>query len=777
MIKIANTAVIGAGVMGSAIAAHLANAGFPVVLLDVIPWGATDRNAIAKSAIERLLKSAPPAFMHTKAARLVRPGNLTDDLILLRDSDWIIEAVVEDMDVKRSVYCKIEEIRKDDSIVTSNTSTLRLAQLCERLPERFCRDFLIAHFFNPPRYVRLLELASGPATRPEALTAVRDVADRRLGKCALLCRDTPGFIANRIGAFWLESAITQALDHGLTVEEADAVMSRCLGIPRTGVFGLLDLIGLDLILTVDDSLVRALPAEDPYHQVRRDLPLMREMVAQGFTGRKGEGGFYRLRTDAGGTIKEAMDLKTGNYRPAAKSTPEDAQQFRSLDLRELIEQPGKFATYASAVLLPLFSYTAKIAPEIANDILAIDRALELGYNWKRGPFELMDKFGLSAIATYLSREGREVPPLLERALSAGGFYRLDAGRRQYLDARGSHTDLQREPGVYLLSDLKLRDRPLVDNKAASLWDIGDGVVCLEIHTKMNTVDADVLLMIRRALEVVQSGFRALVIYNEGEHFSAGVNLSFVLFATHVAAWSQIEELLIQGQQTYQALKYASFPVVAASFGYALGGGCELILHCDAIQAHAESYIGLVETAVGLIPGWGGCKEMLERLSATPALPRGPMPGVAAAFETIGLAKTAKSAFEAKEMGFLRSNDRITFNRDRLLADAKNRALELAGNYRPPEPANLVLPGPSGKAALLLMTSELRAQGKLAAHDETIATLLAEVLSGGPDTDAAKSVSEDQILRLEREAVLHLLRTEETTARIEHMLNTGRPLRN
>jgi 3-hydroxyacyl-CoA dehydrogenase len=777
MIKISNTAVIGAGVMGSAIAAHLANAGFPVVLLDIIPNGATDRNAIATRAIERLLKSDPPAFMHKKAARLVRPGNITDDLILLRDSDWIIEAVVEDVEVKRSICGKIEEVRKDDSIVTSNTSTLRLAQLSEGLPQRFCRDFLIAHFFNPPRYVRLLELASGPNTRAEALATIRDVADRRLGKCPLVCRDTPGFIANRIGAFWLESALAQALDHGLTVEEADAVMSRCLGIPRTGVFGLLDLIGLDLILRVDDSLTQALPPEDPYHHVRRDLPLLREMVAQGLTGRKGKGGFYRLRTDSGVTLKEAMDLQTGNYRPAAKSTSEDAQQIRSLDGRELLEQPGKFGRYAWAALAPLLSYTAKIAPEIAADISAIDRALELGYNWKRGPFALMDEFGASTIATRLSREGQEVPPLLERAISAGGFYRVDQGRRQFLDARGSYTDLKREQGVDLLSDLKIRDRPLADNKAASLWDIGDGVVCLEIHTKMNTVDADVLLMIRRALEVVQSGFRALVIYNEGEHFSAGVNLSLVLFATHIAAWSQIEELLIQGQQTYQALKYSPFPVVAASFGFALGGGCELILHCDAIQAHAESYIGLVETSVGLVPSWGGCKAMLERLSVAPSLPRGPLPAVAAAFDTIGLAKMAKSAFEAKELGFLRPNDRITFNRDRLLADAKNRAVELAENYRSPEPAKLTLPGPSGKAALRLMAKELRGQGKLTLHDEFIATLLAEVLSGGPSADPSQPVTEDQILRLEREAVLHLLRTEASAARIEHMLNTGRPLRN
>jgi 3-hydroxyacyl-CoA dehydrogenase len=777
MTSISNTAVIGAGVMGAAIAAHLANAGCPVLLLDIIPDGATDRNAIATLAIERLLKSDPPAFMHTKAARLVRPGNITDDLISLRDTDWIIEAVVEDLEVKRSLYRKIEEVRKDDSIVSSNTSTLRLAQLSEGLPQRFCRDFLITHFFNPPRYVRLLELIASPNTRPEALATVHDVADRRLGKCPLSARDTPGFIANRIGAFWLESALAQAMDQGLTVEEADAVMSRSLAVPRTGVFGLLDLIGLDLILTVDASLVRALPAEDPYHQIRRDLPLLREMVAQGLTGRKGKGGFYRLRTGADGTIKEAMDLNTGSYRRAAKSISEEDQQLRSADLRELIEEQSKFGRYVSAVLLPLFSYTAKIAPQIADDISAIDRALELGFNWKRGPFALMDELGTSVVATKISREHREVPPLLEQAVSAGGFYRINAGRRQYLNPRGSYTDLRREAGIDLLSDHKLRCQPLAANKAASLWDIGDGVACLEIHTKMNTVDADVLAMLGSALKIVQSGFRALVLYNEGEHFSAGVNLSLVLFATNIAAWSRIEELLIQGQQTYQALKYSPFPVVAASFGFALGGGCELLLHCDAVQAHAESYIGLVETAVGLIPGWGGCKEMLERLSVAPSLPRGPMPAVAAAFETIGMAKTAKSAFEAKELGFLRPNDRITFNRERLLSDAKNRALELAQNYRPPEPVKLTLPGPSGRAALLLMAKELRAQGKLTAHDELIATLLAEVLSGGPAADSSVPVSEEQILDLEREAVLSLLRTEATAVRMEHMLSTGRPLRN
>lgn len=775
MDAIKNAAVIGAGVMGAAIAAHLANADIPVILLDIVPESATDRNAIAKQAIERLLNSEPPAFMQRRAARLIRPGNISDDLILLKDVDWIIEAVSEQIDVKRSLYRAIEDIRKDGAIVTSNTSTLTLAQLSEGLPERFCRDFLIAHFFNPPRYVRLLELVAGPTTRPEAVATIRELADRRLGKHPILCHDTPGFIANRIGAFWLELAVIQAIEMGVNVEEADAVMSRFLSIPRTGVFGLLDLIGLDLMLQVDKSLTQSLPAHDEYCRIRRDLALLNDMVAQGLTGRKGKGGFYRVSRDQNVSVREAIDLQSGRYRPLIKPSLEDSAQ--PYDLRAHLDRSDWAGRYVSTVLTRLLAYAAKIAPEIAADLSTIDRALELGYNWQQGPFALTDKLGADYLARRLKRDGVELPPLLEKAAERGGFYRVKDGHTQQLDFSGRYVDLTAEIGAARLADLKLTRRPIAGDKSTSVWDIGDGVACLEIHTKMNTLDGDVLAMIRKALEIVQSDFRALVIYNEGEHFSAGANLGMLLFAANVAAWPRIDELLTQGQQTFQAIKYSPFPVVAASFGFALGGGCELLLHCDAVQAHAESYIGLVETAVGLVPGWGGCKEMLLRYRAAPDLPRGPMPAVAAAFETIGLAKMAKSAFEAKELGYLRPSDGITFNRDRLLDDAKSRALELAANYQPPKSAMLSLPGPSVKAALALMAGELRAQGRATAHDEIVATLLAEVLTGGPTADLSGPVSEDGILNLERKALLRLLRTEATLARIEHMLNTGRPLRN
>jgi 3-hydroxyacyl-CoA dehydrogenase len=776
MSEIKKAAVIGAGVMGSAIAAHLANGGVSVMLMDIVPKGAKNRNAIAQGALEKLLRSEPPAFMHKKAAHLITPANVEDHVDLLSDADWIIEAIVEEWKTKRDLYQRIEKVRKEGSLVSSNTSTLTLARLLDGMPERFARDFLITHFFNPPRYMRLLELVAGPKTRPEAAAAIRDFADRRLGKTVVLAHDTPGFIANRIGAFWLECAVAEAVDRGLSIEEADAVTGRSFGVPKTGVFGLLDLIGLDLMVKIDASLAEILPANDPYQAIRRELPLLGRMVERGYTGRKGKGGFYRLRGSGGESGKEAIDLTSGDYRTTTKPVLESLDVGGAAGLRTLIEHPDKGGRYAWAVLSQTLAYTAALVPEIADDAHTVDRAMQLGYNWMHGPFELIDRLGAGYLAKRLREDGKEVPPLLEKAAGTGGFYRVQDGCLQHFTA-GGYVDAPRKDGILLLSDIKLVKKPLAQNSSASLWDVGDGVVCLEVHTKMNTIDPGVFAMIGKALEIVQSGYKALVIYNEGQHFSAGVNLGLTLFAANVAAWPMIEDLLTQGQELYRALKHATFPVVGASSGLALGGGCELLLHCDAVQAHAESYIGLVETAVGLVPSWGGCKELLGRLSGDPRRPRGPMPPVAAAFETIGLAKVSKSAFEAKEMGFLRPTDGITFNRDRLLADAKAKALELAAGYRPPEPLQLSLPGPAGKAALGLALRDLSAKGVATAHDETVAAALAEVITGGVRADPTEPVNEGEVLRLERAAFMRLVKSEATLARMEHMLETGKPLRN
>lgn len=775
--SIEKVAVIGAGVMGGGIAAQVANAGVPVLLLDVVPDGAENRNAVAEGAIARMLKADPAPFMSKRAAGLVTPGNIEDHPAALADCDWIVEAVVERLDVKQDLYRKIDAARKPGSIVSSNTSTLPLAKLTEGLPEGFARDFVITHFFNPPRYMRLLEIVSGPATRPEAVETMSAFADLRLGKGVVRCNDTPGFVANRIGTFWIQCAMVEALDRGITVEEADAVMGRPLGIPKTGVFGLLDLVGIDLMPHVDRNLAETLPADDAYRTIRRELPLIAQMIEEGYTGRKGKGGFYRLNKSGGKRVKEARSLATGDYAPAAKPALESLQASKAGGLRALVEHEDRGGRYAWAVLSQTLAYAASLVPEIADDIHAVDRALQLGYNWTYGPFELIDRLGADWLAGRLEETGAAVPPLLKAAAAAGGFYRVEAGRRQRIAVDGGYEDLPRPDGVLRLADIKLRSRPLAKNGSASLWDVGDGVTCLEIHTKLNTIDPEVLALIKTAIDITAKDHKALVIYNEGDHFSAGANLGLALFAANTALWPMIEDMVAQGQKAYMALKRAPFPVVAAPSGLALGGGCEILLHADAVQAHAESYIGLVEVGVGVVPAWGGCKELLARLAADPKRPHGPMPPVVQAFQTIGLADVAKSAHEAREKGFLRPMDGITFNRERLLADAKAKALLLAEGYAPPEPIALSLPGPSGKAALDLAVRDLSAKGMTTPHDETVADALAEVLTGGPDADHIEPVPEDDLLKLERAAFMKLVRTGPTLARMEHTLETGKPLRN
>ena len=770
-------AVIGAGVMGSGIAAQIANAGVPVLLLDVPADNGGDRSALARNAIQRMLKTEPAPFMHKAAAKLVEPGNTEDDLGHLAEVDWIIEVVVEDLEIKRALYARIEAVRKDGSIVSSNTSTLPLSTLVEGQPERFARDFLITHFFNPPRYMRLLELVAGENTRPEALHEIEVFADRRLGKSCVLCNDTPGFVANRIGNFWIQCAVNETRDHGLSVEEADAVMSRPLGIPKTGVFGLLDLVGLDLIPKVDASLAAALPEGDAYHGIRRGWDLLDRLIAEGSTGRKGKGGFYRLDKSGGKRVKEALNLETGDYATAAKPVLESLSASKAGGLKALVAHPDRGGRFAWAVLSQTLAYAATHVPETTGAIHDVDRALKFGYAWKFGPFEMIDQLGAADFAARLTEEGQAVPPLLATAAEAGGFYRTEGGRLQYMSVEGSYENVPRPEGVLLLEDVKRASERLVGNGSASLWDIGDGVACLEVHTKLNAIDPEVLTIIEKSIKLVASDYKALVVYNEGSNFSAGANIGLALFAANTALWPMIEGLVEQGQKAYRKLKHAPFPVVSAPSGMALGGGCEFLLHSDAVQAHTESYIGLVEAGVGLVPGWGGCTELLSRLAADPKRPNGPMPPVLEAFETIGMAKVAKSAFEARELGFLREADGITFNRERLLAEAKAKALELASDYSPPEPVELTLPGPAAGAALRFALKDLRMKGAATAHDMVVAGELAEVLSGGEKADVTEPMAPEAVLALERKAFMTLIRTEPTLARMEHTLETGKPLRN
>jgi 3-hydroxyacyl-CoA dehydrogenase len=769
-------AVIGSGVMGSQIAGHMANAGIPVVLLDIVPKDNEDRSALARGAVERLLKMEPAPLMHPKNAKLITIGNLDDDLDQLKDCDWIVEAVLENPQVKSDLYRKIDQVRKIGSVVSSNTSTIPLGKLIEGQSETFQRDFMITHFFNPPRYLRLLELVICSKTRPDAVAIIRDCCDRRLGKGVVDCKDTPGFIANRLGTFFIQAAINATLDHKLTVEEADAVCGKPMGIPKTGVFGLLDLIGLDLMPLIAKSLMTSLPFADEYRVIYRDVPLFNKMIADGYTGRKGKGGFYRLTKTDSGKVKEAINLQTGNYEPSAKvklATLESAGK----DLRALCDAPDKIGRFAWDVLSQALCYSTSLVPEIADDILAVDAAMRLGYNWQWGPFELLDKLGPTWFANKLRQSGKPVPEFVLKA-EGKSFYRTDKGRLEYLTRDGSYAPVVRSPGVLLLADVKRATKPVLKNGSASLWDIGDGVLCFEFTTKMNTIDPDLLGLLKKSVDTITASngqYKGLVVYNETDNFSVGANLGLALFALNIAMYPAIDDLITKGQEAYQAIRFAPFPTVAAPQGMALGGGCEITLHCAAVQAYAETYMGLVEVGVGVIPGWGGCAQMLGRAFTDKKRFGGPIPPISQVFETISLAKVSKSADEAKALHYLRSSDGITMNRDRLLHDAKQRVLDLAKDYRPPEPWQMNLPGPTGSAALGLAIEGFRLMGKALPHDVTVSKALAKVLCG--DGDFLAPTTEAQVLALEKREFMNLVHLPETQARIEHMLVSGKPLRN
>ncbi len=770
---IGKVAVIGSGVMGSGIAAQIANAGVPVLLLDIVGKG-DDRTAPARGAVEKLLKTEPAPLMSPRAARLITPGNLEDDLAKVAECDWIVEVVLERLDVKQDLYRKLDVVRRPGTPVSSNTSTIPLAKLIEGMPDAFARDFMITHFFNPPRYMRLLEVVTGPATDPAMVEKISAFADVKLGKSLVTCNDSPGFIANRLGIYWLQVALKTAVDDKLTIVEADAVMGKPFGIPGTGVFGLMDLVGLDLGPHINASLAAALPKTDAFHATLHDFPLLTRMIADGYTGRKGKGGFYRMDKTGGKKQKQAIDLASGHYAvPDAAEFPE--LKGSEKDLKRLMSSDSRLGRYAWDVMGRVLAYAASLVPEAVGDITGIDEAMRLGYNWKQGPFEIIDKLGAAWLAAKLEANDLAVPPLL-KDVGDGTFYRVENGRRQFFGLDGAYHDIVRPEGVLLLEDIKLAQKPLLKNGSAAVWDLGDGVLCLEFTSKANSMDDQIMDLIGKTIRLVKAEHKALVVYNEGTNFSVGANLGLALFAANIAAWGEIEKLIFAGQTTYTQMQRAPFPVVSAPAGMALGGGCEILLHSDAVQAHAELYAGLVECGVGLIPGWGGCKEMLVRWAADPKMPKGPMPASSKVFEMVSTATVSKSAEQAREMKILRDGDAITMNRYRLLADAKAKALALAVDYKPPAEQTIRLPGASGRVAMAGAVAGFHKRGVATNHDVTVAAGLAEVLTGGP-ADPVDELTEGDLLALERHVFMRLIKTSGTLARIEHTLETGKPLRN
>lgn len=812
---IKKAAVIGAGVMGAGIAAHLANAGYEVELLDRVDPKGPNRTAIAEGAIEKLLKTNPAPLMHKKNARKIRPGNTEDHMDRLKDCDIVIEAVFEDPKVKSDIFKKIDANRKPGAIVASNTSTIPLKNLIADQSDAFKKDFVITHFFNPPRYMPLLELVTSEHNDPAMVKELTRFLDEKLGKGVVHCNDTPGFIANRIGTFWLQTSINEAIARKITVEEADAIIGRPMGIPKTGVFGLVDLVGLDLMPHISKSLIGSLPAEDAYVKGNKNHAVIDNMIKEGYTGRKGKGGFYRRDAEKNDF---AIDLDTGALHPKtkveaspslvskvasgftkavtaplklfSKKKPDAAAKAAPIQLdvlaaskkgglRALTEHDDKYGEYAWSVLKQTLLYSVEHAHTVAASIHDVDQGMKLGYNWKYGPFELIDKMGVDYFIKRLEKDGEKVPELLKKA-AGKTFYKDIDHKPHMLDKDGQYVEVKRPEGVLLLSDVKRDKKNLVANNAsASLWDIGDGVLCLEFHSKMNSIDNKILDMTNKACDIIEKKdgkFKALVVHNEADDFSVGANIFKALLAAKAGQYWLIENLVKQGQDTYKRLKYANFPVVSAPAGKALGGGCEILLHSRHVQAHAETYPGLVEVGVGLLPAWGGSTELLTRAKQSKRLPGGPMPAVGVVFETISTAKVGLSAQEAKDLMYFRDTDGITMNKSRLLADAKAKAIELIKDFKPEVPFNMTLPGPSGHAAISMAVDGFFLKGQATPYDVVVSDKVAKVLSGGDQAGPNTIVTQDYLRELERKHFMELIHDKRTQARVETMLRTGKPLR-
>ncbi len=810
--QIRKVAVLGAGVMGAAIAAHLANVGISSLLLDIVPQGAKDRNIIAKTGLEKALKARPAAFYSKRSAALITVGNIEDDLAKLTEVDWVIEAVVERLDIKHPLYDKVEAVLKPGAIITSNTSGLPAHLLVEERSAAFRRNFLITHFFNPVRYMRLLELVPCADTDPALMTFMQQFGTEVLGKGVVLCKDTPNFIANRIGVYGFVSALQRALSEGYSVGEVDAILGPAMGRPKSALFRTTDLSGLDTTAHVATNLYQNAP-NDEQRETFRVPALVQEMLKRNMLGEKTSQGFYKRvkNADSSSTILE-LNLKTLEYEPPQKVRYPSLGAARNIDdpaerTLAVLNGDDRASQFARETTADTLIYAANRAPEIAESIVDIDNALRWGFNFDMGSFEVWDLL-LQHPATFERVfEGRQLPELVERVRTQGQgtFYSGETGQRSYFDFQTawhpqgvslhvatplvgavSYKPVPQPQGVISLPTLKTNNKVVRGNGSAVLIDLGDGIGCVEFHTKMNSIDEGIIEMMRYAVEEGQQQFRALVLGNEAADFSAGANLFLVLMGARQGEWQMLENAINGLQQAHQMLKYSPIPVVAAPAGRALGGGCEIIMHSQHARVVAESYIGLVEVGVGLIPAGGGCKELLLRQGASleSQMARktgGPFTPSRKAFEIISFATVSTSAAEAQEYRFLRKTDAVTINRDLLLRDAKADAIKLAdakaaGKWQPAKPQMLLLPGPGARMVLEQQIENMLLLGKVSEHDAVIGRKLAYVLTGG-ETSPVMPLSEQQVLDLEREAFLSLCGMEKTQERMQSVLMSGKPLRN
>jgi len=801
MLQVRKAAVLGAGTMGSAIAAHLANAGIPALLLDIVPKELTEeerakgltldspevRNRIVRSLFENAKKLKPAPLMLEENARLITLGNFDDDMSKIKDCDIVIEAVVENLEIKHKVFTEVEKYRRQGAVIASNTSGIPIEKIAEPFSEDFKRHFLGIHFFNPPRYMKLVEVIPTPYTDPQIVQKVSEFLDRRLGKGVVLAKDRPNFIANRIGTFGMMVTIHEMLKMGLTPTEVDQITGKAIGHAKSATFRTSDLVGLDVLAHVNRNLYPAVPDDE-----ERDVFIMPEiiekMLEKKLLGDKTGGGFYKKTKDAEGKTQILeLDLNTFEYKPQQKpkfASLEEAKQIEDLPkrIKKLVWGEDKVGEFLWRTMSRTFRYAANRIPEIADTIVEIDNAIKWGFGWEIGVFETWDSVGVRESVERMKKEGQPVPSNVEKMLASGAetFYKCENGQTYFYDlVNGGYKAVAERKGVIILKSVKDRTDVIKKTAGASLIDLGDGVACLEFHSKMNAIGADTIQMMKFAVEEVERNFVGLVIGNQGGNFSAGANLMMLLLAAQEGEWDEVDLMVRSFQQANMRLRYSSKPVVVAPYGLTLGGGCEISLHADKVQAAAETYMGLVEVGVGLLPAGGGTKEMtlraMEMAKRTPDAD--PLVFLKRIFELIGMGKVSTSAQEAKAWGFLRDSDGISMNSDRLIADAKREVLHLAESYVQPQPRTDILAlGEAGLAAFKVALHMMKRGGYISEHDELIGQKIAKILCGG-DMNHQTYVSEQYLLDLEREGFLSLCGERKTQERIAFMLKNGKPLRN
>jgi len=765
---ISKVAVIGAGTMGAGIAGQVANAGIEVWLLD-LP-GADNPNALAERGLERLRDPNQPGLISKDAEAFIHLGNTRDNFAELADCDWVAEAVVERLDIKKDLYRRLDDVCHERAIITSNTSTIPIRLLVEDMPPAFRRRFAITHFFNPVRFMRLLELVRGEDTDAAVIDELADFCEQQLGKGVVPCLDTPGFLGNRVGVFTIQCALQAAFDMGLTPLEADAIFGRPMGIPKTGVFGLYDLIGIDLMSDVVQSLVNILPADDPFHAEATKIPLMTQMIAAGQTGNKQGKGFYR----DGEAGREVLDFESLQYRPAPRLNLPLAERAEQQGISLLLDDDSRYGQFAWRVLSRSLSYAAALIPEVGDDPVAIDDAMKLGYNWIQGPFEMLDEIGVDRFIERLEAEQRPVPEFLAEARGSS-FYHVADGALQARRHGGKWQAIQRPDGVIRFSEKRQTLTPRNRCAVASWYDL-DGIALVEFHSKANALDADSMAILDDALGAVETdGMRGLIVHNDAQHFSCGVNLQAVREFFRREDMDGLDRFLADFQKTVHRMQIASFPVVAAPVGMSIGGGFEVVLHAKQVICHANSVTGLVESLVGVVPGGGGCKETLYRWIELLQCRDDISEACWKAFMNLGYGKTATSPVIARKQAMLRANDRFVINRDRILGEAI-AAIDDAAGQVPFERPDLVMPGRPVFQEMVKWLEDSRDKGLFMPHDVNVGTEMARIVTGG-DVDPGSVCSEQDFYDAERSSFLTLINTEATRARIDSMLDAGSPVRN